>query len=635
MSYFLPPIKDLTATGTLSGNVISTGSTSSRSLADRFSDHTCVKDFGAVGDGVTNDGTAIAAADDASSSSAIMFTAGVYRVTADITIESDCVFMPGASLSINTGITVTFWGNVQGSPTHRIFSGAGSVVLGRAGTFISQRTPVYLEWWGAKADYGILNTDASPAWQKANDALVCGGTIMGNNGAYYMSTGVNITNRVDFIGAGTGVNPTIGGTLFYPADAFASGGQSNVLFNISTGSINWERMYIHGEYTTGSAKNYGYTAIKVTYGSGKLVMKDIEIISCGVGVHFQAGAGGYISDLKVYNYTNAGYLFGGLVGSYAGPYRFSGGIINNPNIAAAVSVEATAGTNTIVIPKTGVTAQIVAGMLVAAYEIPSTTSLTISSVTDNGSTYTLNLDGNLPNAIPQNAYIRAGYFLGASCMRFLNNSFDINFKDTEIAGSKYLIEIVGETEGAGSQKPDNLVFDNVNSTASTYNGVKITRGKDIQFQNSWIGDVPFGATFVCDAGAELDVDGVKVVNCLIGGGGTYGMYVSGGSNFILRDSEFVGNGQKQSGAYSNVFFGPDARGVFSMIGCTATNGYLMGNQGQSGYGIQLYTGAFSDGTYNVGSVLLANNTLGGTINPYLDDSAPTGTKKVVANNVSL
>jgi hypothetical protein len=288
-----------------------------------------------------------------------------------------------------------------------------------------------------------------------------------------------------------------------------------------------------------------------------------------------------------------------------------------------------------VIPKTGVTAQIQAGMLVAAYEIPISSTLAISSITDDGSTYTLNLDGNLPNTIPQNAYIRAGYFLRSSCMRFLNNSFDINFKDTEIAGSEYLIEIVGETEGAGSQKPDNLVFDNVNSTASTYNGVKITRGKDIQFQNSWIGDVPFGATFVCDAGAELDVDGVKIVNCLVGGAGTYGMYVSGGSNWIIRDTEFVGNGQKQSGAYSNVLFGPNAKGVFSMIGCTATNGYFMGNQGQSGYGIQLYTGCFSDGSYNVGSVLLANNTLGGTIGSHLDDSAPTGTRKVVGNNVLL
>lgn len=57
--------------------VTSTGSTNPRSLADRFSDYTNVKDFGAVGDGVTNDTAALTAAE-AQSAGKVHVPAGTY-----------------------------------------------------------------------------------------------------------------------------------------------------------------------------------------------------------------------------------------------------------------------------------------------------------------------------------------------------------------------------------------------------------------------------------------------------------------------------------------------------------------------------------------------------------------------------
>jgi len=80
---------DLTVTGAISGtmssgNVTSTGSTTARSLATRFADVVNVKDYGAVGDGSTDDTTAIQAAITAAetnNSGKIFYPVGSYLVT--------------------------------------------------------------------------------------------------------------------------------------------------------------------------------------------------------------------------------------------------------------------------------------------------------------------------------------------------------------------------------------------------------------------------------------------------------------------------------------------------------------------------------------------------------------------------
>ena len=72
-----------------SSTVITTGGTTARTLAKHFADHLCVKDFGATGDGITDDSTAIYNAVIASKTAsptggpvALYFPAGTYIVTA-------------------------------------------------------------------------------------------------------------------------------------------------------------------------------------------------------------------------------------------------------------------------------------------------------------------------------------------------------------------------------------------------------------------------------------------------------------------------------------------------------------------------------------------------------------------------
>ena len=69
-------------------SVIATGSTENRKLADRFADTVNVKDFGAVGDGVTDDTSAFTSAATAAGVKAVYVPAGSYKITGSVTSGS-------------------------------------------------------------------------------------------------------------------------------------------------------------------------------------------------------------------------------------------------------------------------------------------------------------------------------------------------------------------------------------------------------------------------------------------------------------------------------------------------------------------------------------------------------------------
>lgn len=83
----------VTVTGAITGNVTSTGSTTARSLATRFAEVVNVKDYGAVGDGVTDDTTAIQAALDANKP--IHIPTGTYKITTTLEVTGQDVHITG------------------------------------------------------------------------------------------------------------------------------------------------------------------------------------------------------------------------------------------------------------------------------------------------------------------------------------------------------------------------------------------------------------------------------------------------------------------------------------------------------------------------------------------------------------
>jgi len=77
-------------------NVTATGSTTARSLANRFADVVNVKDFGAVGDGVADDTAAIQAAiNSLSSGGSAFFPRGVYLTSAELIVDTAGITLEG------------------------------------------------------------------------------------------------------------------------------------------------------------------------------------------------------------------------------------------------------------------------------------------------------------------------------------------------------------------------------------------------------------------------------------------------------------------------------------------------------------------------------------------------------------
>ena len=87
-----------TSLGNISNSTaIATGSTTARSLANRFADVVNVKDFGAVGDGVADDTAAIQAAINAGRN--VFIPSGTYKTTSKITITNSNQVVTGAGRS--------------------------------------------------------------------------------------------------------------------------------------------------------------------------------------------------------------------------------------------------------------------------------------------------------------------------------------------------------------------------------------------------------------------------------------------------------------------------------------------------------------------------------------------------------
>jgi|GEM_PF-6093681 len=194
-----------------------------------------VKDFGAKGDGVTDDRTALANADAAATASGTVYIPpGTYRIASSLKLSSRLVFSNGAVLSPDTGVTVTIAGLLEAG-LFKIFTvGAGTISF--ASTNASYHALELIpQWWGAKGDGVTDDVEAIQAALNASSSQWVG-IVRLPPGTYLVSRSIQLRTRVSLVGSGvsTSLGVGYGGTTIM----LANNSNTDVLFSNGT-ALHW------------------------------------------------------------------------------------------------------------------------------------------------------------------------------------------------------------------------------------------------------------------------------------------------------------------------------------------------------------------------------------------------------------
>lgn len=237
---------------------------------------------------------ALGTKDGAASGGRTLLPPGTYRISASMAFSNPVQFLPGAKLSLDAGVVVTFNGTLIAAAT-QIFSGSGTVAFG-AGSVAR----VYAEWFG---------TGAGNTWDLAINAAIAatgasprGGVVQLLARDYATSNPVAMNkDRVSLIGAGRQATRIVNNNL--AADALQITGLNSHVFlrdleitgvlagrtagnavtisNCGTG-VTLERLYCDGHV---DGVNLGASVVEP-------FLKDVIFSSCtGSFLHIDPGAG--------------------------------------------------------------------------------------------------------------------------------------------------------------------------------------------------------------------------------------------------------------------------------------------------------------------------------------------------------
>jgi len=293
---------------------IATGSTTARSLANRFADVVNVKDFGAVGDGVAPDASAIQdAIDSMSSGSVLYFPDGEYLVNTICTITTDDITIDfGGAIIINTNPLASFvWQGQTVNPLFFFNANNGRVLNGHFIDCVSQGVLAGGITSNNKTGFYISGTrftnlvvanigEESKCVQTRHvnnviyDGIVCKNIGITKTLQYSPTLSINYANNavitnciVDGDSEGGGVN------FLYVENGSIS---NNQLINISNVSATQEVLGIHVKYSnhitiTGNNVRVSGGAIKVSEDTNYVTITsnyfESEINSLFAGIYLQ------------------------------------------------------------------------------------------------------------------------------------------------------------------------------------------------------------------------------------------------------------------------------------------------------------------------------------------------------------
>ena len=262
--------------------VTATGSTTPRYLSDRFADNVNVKDWGAKGDGVTDDQPAIQQAINyaiANNKNSLYFPSGVYNL---VTIFS----------GVPTGLRLS---GISYQPHLVAATATSSTAVGGAVVENQLVTKINVLWGGA--GYGnspiVTIVGGGPSTPATATAIVVNGIITGftitNNGARYTSvpsvvisapTGINnfVDKSLSFLGDNAIIQSSAGGTN----NSFISGVNTAMLYisNLSNYVIDGLTFKTLGINTyNASTLSYGLTIAQGPVGDGSLNPPPLPLVN--------------------------------------------------------------------------------------------------------------------------------------------------------------------------------------------------------------------------------------------------------------------------------------------------------------------------------------------------------------------
>jgi hypothetical protein len=203
-----------------------------RAVTAKLGEIISVKDFGALGNGTTDDKAAIALAVTAASGHTLFFPSGTYKISSALTISGCSVwFEKGAILKPDASVAV-----VVNAPLiagmYQIFNVTNSGATAEGQMSVERYLP---QWWGAKADHSTDDTAAIQAAINCVESLIVssfiqGGTVFLPQGVYRTSAPLTVeTDNLRIVGDGPGTpkggvpptNNAYGGTVIRPLAAFS------------------------------------------------------------------------------------------------------------------------------------------------------------------------------------------------------------------------------------------------------------------------------------------------------------------------------------------------------------------------------------------------------------------------------
>lgn len=289
------------ATVTQIGTVTATGTTTPRTLPDRFAETVSVKDFGAVGDGVTDDTAAIQAAVDYAASigrGAVRIPAGWYKTTAAINVMSGSIAILGDGCSVvailptnPTAHTFKFGGTTFDSSISALrilytgsttpTSGAGVYQTGGTAVITVRDVRIENTYNGIECENasvaGVVLIDTAQIANYVNDGIVCKTNI-----SQLTISNVNTYQaQLPGYGGNAGIN-IAGGGLVVIDNTVCGGGTIGLLVRPPSGTSIFDLFATNFEVdsylfcgiwidtTTGGGKINGslFTNCRVGYGQG-------------------------------------------------------------------------------------------------------------------------------------------------------------------------------------------------------------------------------------------------------------------------------------------------------------------------------------------------------------------------------